>query len=190
MNPIINEIAQCIDVPLMDCPNIASLIYDYVKIDIIEYLPPSMMISYLEKYNSDSVENIHLIFRNGELQTYNDMGGYEINEHELPDYEGMEDILVPDDEPDVYWVYRKTYQDPYKILYKIFSKKYIEMSSSISIELRGGFKKHLPIRHRYMSIPYSKIRPGIAIDVYRRFFHEMREYLDTITDKEAQNLFL
>jgi len=188
MNPTIKEIAQCIDVPLMDCPNIASMIYDYIRVNIEEYLPPTLQIKYITRHD-DIEESIHLMFRNGELKIYEEREGFEIfNEEFLEEHTRDCKIYVPHDKPNVYSIYSETYGNPYKLLYKIFSKKNIQKNTNIEIQLRGGFKKHLLPRNRYISIPYSKIRPGIAGDVYSRFFNEMKEYIEENEDKA--HLFL
>ena len=196
MSPLINEIAQCIDVPLMDCPNIASMIYDYVEYDMYNDEPDIPEYCIVIWGNGYDEEKYTMRFRNGELEicrTY-----YTTIDRSLEPIDG--------DITGVYYVAMehpkelKEYtpmDDPYTFLYELLldpdsKEKTIEVFQWNFKKDKYGFCRGYGIVNAlYLGdFPYMKEdrKKGLAIHIYENFFKDIKKWLETATEEQAQQL--
>lgn len=197
MSPLINEIAQCIDVPLMDCPNIASIIYDYVEHDIYNDEPDIPEYNIRIDGNGYDEEQYIMRFRNGELEI--------CRIYYTATYRSLEPI--DGDIRGVYYVAtaRPTelrentpMDDPYTFLYELLlDPDYKERNINVFQWNFSEYDKWGNCRGRDVvnwlnlgEFPYMKEdrKKGLATYIYNSFFKDIRQWLKTATEEQAQYL--
>lgn len=197
MSPLINEIAECINVPLMDCPNIASMIYDYVEHDMYNDEPDIPEYRIRIWGNGYDEEKYTMRFRNGELEicsTY-----YTTKDRCLEPIDG--DITgvyyVATSRPNELKEYTPM-DDPYTFLYELLldcdsKEKTIDVFQWGFTEYdKWGYCRGKGIVNSlYLGeFPYMKEdrKKGLATYIYQTFFRDIKQWLETATEEQTQQL--
>lgn len=193
MSPLINEIAECIDCHMMDGPNIASIIYDYIEVDMYNDEPdiPEYEIR-IWGYEEDKYT---MRFRNGELEicrTY---------------YTSIDRFLEPidGDTKGVYYVAMehpkelKEYtpmDNPYEFLYDLLldpdnkDKTIDVIQRKFEAPDRWGYcSRKNALNATYLGeFPYVKkdYKTDLARFIYERFMKDLRGWVEDATEEKQQ----